>query len=80
MQIEGVKFINVRGSSRSETGINVQCSKLKPCQNVEFSRVDLTFNGKNPTANCSNVDVRFQESNPSCSKLLTRSLRGLIGL
>lgn len=70
MQIKGVKYINVRGSSASETGISVQCSKMKPCEDVDFSRVDLiTMKGKPTTANCSNVAGLFQESNPSCPKL-----------
>lgn len=74
MQIKGVKYINVRGSSATETGINIQCSKAKPCQDLEFSGVALTINGKPTAANCSDVDGLFEESNPSCPRVATRSI------
>ncbi|XP_057793353.1 polygalacturonase-like [Salvia miltiorrhiza] len=66
VQIKGVRFINVRGSSATEVGVNVQCSKTKPCRDVEFSRLDLTLDGRRPAvARCSNVNYRFQGSTPS---------------
>ncbi|KAL1560679.1 galacturonan 1,4-alpha-galacturonidase [Salvia divinorum] len=70
VQIKGVKYINVRGSSATEDGIEVQCSKLKPCEDVEFCGVELKLNGGPTIANCSNVGGQFLESNPSCHDLL----------
>lgn len=68
MQIEGVKYINVRGSSATQTGVDTQCSKLKPCKDVEFIGIDLTLNQQPTIASCSNFIGRFQGSTPSkCS-------------
>ncbi|KAI3465526.1 hypothetical protein Pfo_022189 [Paulownia fortunei] len=62
VQIKGVKFINIQGSSASATAVNVQCSKSKPCQDIEFIGLGLTFNGQPTTALCVNADDKFQGS------------------
>ncbi|KAH6780605.1 hypothetical protein C2S52_011842 [Perilla frutescens var. hirtella] len=77
VQIKGVKYINIRGSSASEKAINMQCSETMPCKDVVFSRVELSYISGNrgrqrPTttvAACSNISgTRFYGSNPSsCS-------------
>ncbi|XP_042045074.1 polygalacturonase-like [Salvia splendens] len=70
IQIKGVKYINVRGSSTTEEGIEVKCSKSKPCEDVEFSGVELNVNGNPAIASCSDVGGLFLESNPVCPNLL----------
>ncbi|KAL0405107.1 UNVERIFIED_CONTAM: Exopolygalacturonase [Sesamum latifolium] len=58
--IKGVKFINIRGSSASETGVSIQCSKSYPCQDIELRGLELTFKGQPTTASCSSADGIFQ--------------------
>ncbi|KAK4381916.1 Retrovirus-related Pol polyprotein from transposon RE1 [Sesamum angolense] len=56
--IKDVKFINVRGTSDTEVAVDVQCSKVKPCQDIQFVGLDLITKGtRQPTtASCSNAD------------------------
>ncbi|KAL1560676.1 galacturonan 1,4-alpha-galacturonidase [Salvia divinorum] len=69
VQIKGVKFINVRGRSATEVGVNIQCSKARPCENLLFYGLQLTLDGRRPAAaSCLNVDNRFQSSSPSGCK------------
>ncbi|KAL0295365.1 UNVERIFIED_CONTAM: Exopolygalacturonase [Sesamum angustifolium] len=58
--IKGVKFINIRGSSATETSVNIQCSKSYPCQDIEMRGLELTFDGQPTTALCSSADGIFQ--------------------
>ncbi|XP_042067471.1 polygalacturonase-like [Salvia splendens] len=69
VQIKGVKYINIRGSSTTE-GIKVKCSKSNPCEDVEFSGVELNVNGNPVIAISSNVGGLLLESNPFCPNLL----------
>ncbi|KAL0416246.1 UNVERIFIED_CONTAM: Exopolygalacturonase [Sesamum latifolium] len=59
--IKDVKFINVRGTSATEVAVNLQCSKIRPCQDIEFVGLDLIIKGtRQPTtASCSNADHKF---------------------
>ncbi|KAG8379238.1 hypothetical protein BUALT_Bualt07G0067700 [Buddleja alternifolia] len=61
VQIKGVKFIDIKGSSSSQVGVDVQCSKSKPCQNIQFSGLDLTLAGTTQpaAASCSNANNKF---------------------
>ncbi|KAL1560678.1 galacturonan 1,4-alpha-galacturonidase [Salvia divinorum] len=66
VQINGVKFINVHGTSATRLGVSLQCSKTGPCQDILFSGLQLTVGGGSPaTASCSNANSRFLSSNPS---------------
>ncbi|KAL2500398.1 Pectin lyase-like superfamily protein [Forsythia ovata] len=58
VQIKDVKFINIRGSSSSTVAVKILCSKSMPCQDIQFSGLDITLNGEGePTiASCSNAD------------------------
>ncbi|KAK4437515.1 Exopolygalacturonase [Sesamum alatum] len=60
--IKGVKYIGVRGSSSTSIGVKTDCSRNKPCQDIEFSGLNLTYQGKPTTASCSNSDDKFMES------------------
>ncbi|XP_057793407.1 exopolygalacturonase-like [Salvia miltiorrhiza] len=69
--IKGVRFIDVRGTSNAAVGVKIECSKSKPCEDIELKGVSLTFKGKPTTAICSSADVKFLGNNqiPSrCSK------------
>ncbi|GER41962.1 pectin lyase-like superfamily protein [Striga asiatica] len=64
IKINGVKYINVKGTSASPVGVNLQCSKSRPCQNLEFQGVRLTLGGgKSTGAICSSA--HFQYIDPS---------------
>lgn len=63
MSIKDVKFIDVRGSSGAGIGVKIACSKSNPCEDIELSGVNLSFNGKPTTATCSSADVKFQGFN-----------------
>ncbi|XP_047940931.1 polygalacturonase-like [Salvia hispanica] len=66
VQIKRVKFINVRGRSATAVGVNIQCSKTRPCQDLLFYGLRLTLDGRRPAgASCKNVYNRFQRSSPS---------------
>ncbi|KAG6395342.1 hypothetical protein SASPL_145985 [Salvia splendens] len=70
VSIEGVKFIDVRGSSITETGVKVDCSKSHPCKDIQLKGVSLTFKGKPTNALCSSADVEFlgdDQTPSSCS-------------
>lgn len=59
MQIENVKFVDVRGSSSEGVGVKIGCSKIKPCRNIELNGVKLYFGRGPTTATCSSADARF---------------------
>ncbi|CAA0826864.1 Unknown protein [Striga hermonthica] len=64
IKINGVKYINVKGTSASPVGVNLQCSRSRPCQNLEFQGVRLTLGGgKSTAAVCSSA--HFQYIDPS---------------
>ncbi|XP_047970941.1 exopolygalacturonase-like [Salvia hispanica] len=66
--INGVKFIDVRGSSGAATGVKVDCSRSHPCKGIELRGVSLTFNGKPTNAVCSSADVKFLGGNQTPSR------------
>ncbi|XP_075479512.1 exopolygalacturonase-like [Primulina tabacum] len=61
IKIREVKFIGVKGKSASEVGVNVQCSRSYPCEDIEFRGLDLTMAGSGAptTASCSNAGEVF---------------------
>ncbi|XP_073137990.1 exopolygalacturonase-like [Henckelia pumila] len=61
IKIRDVKFIGVKGKSASEVGVNVQCSDSYPCEDIEFTGLDLTMAGSGAptTASCSNAGGVF---------------------
>ncbi|KAG8364476.1 hypothetical protein BUALT_Bualt18G0001300 [Buddleja alternifolia] len=62
VEIKRVKFVDVKGSSATETAVDVQCSKSKPCQDIEFIDLDIGYNGQPTNASCSNADDLFRGS------------------
>ncbi|KAM3284529.1 exopolygalacturonase-like [Capsicum chacoense] len=70
VQISNVKFINIRGTSASKVGVVLNCSKSLRCQGIEIRDLDLTFNGHEITATCSNANINFygqQIAAPICT-------------
>lgn len=60
--VSNVKFINIKGTSTSEVGVDFQCSKVVPCQGVRMSNIDLKYVGekkKSFTSSCSNAKVTY---------------------
>ncbi|KAL0354345.1 UNVERIFIED_CONTAM: Exopolygalacturonase [Sesamum angustifolium] len=68
--IKGVKYMNIRGSSSTSVGVKTNCSGNRPCQDIEFSGLNITYQGRPTTASCSFCDFRFLGSSQvpsSCS-------------
>ncbi|KAL0400325.1 UNVERIFIED_CONTAM: Exopolygalacturonase [Sesamum radiatum] len=57
--IKGVKYMNVRGSSSTSIAVKTHCSRSRPCQDIEFSGLNLSYHGRPTTASCSFCDDRF---------------------
>ncbi|KAL2496659.1 Pectin lyase-like superfamily protein [Forsythia ovata] len=57
VQIKNVKFRNVWGTSSSKVAVNIQCSSMMPCRNIELEDINLAYNGSGGAATslCSNV-------------------------
>ncbi|XP_042056500.1 exopolygalacturonase-like [Salvia splendens] len=63
VSIQGVKFIDVRGTSSAPTGVKILCSRLQPCKDIELIGVSLTYDGQPTTAICSSVHLNFRGTN-----------------
>ncbi|KAL0000679.1 hypothetical protein SO802_014460 [Lithocarpus litseifolius] len=57
VQIRDVKFRNITGTSSSKIAVAFDCSKSKPCENIELNNINLTYNGAGgpATSLCSNA-------------------------
>ncbi|KAG8634134.1 hypothetical protein MANES_17G015103v8 [Manihot esculenta] len=63
VKISDVIFMNIRGSSRTPTAVQLTCSSSVPCKNVELSNVNLQYTGsKGPAKSiCTNVKPKIIE-------------------
>ncbi|KAL3633610.1 hypothetical protein CASFOL_022372 [Castilleja foliolosa] len=68
VEIKGVKFIDVRGSSGQAVAVKLDCSGSRPCQDIQLSGVNINFKGQATTAACSNADAKFIGSSQVPSK------------
>ncbi|GER35021.1 pectin lyase-like superfamily protein [Striga asiatica] len=59
VEIRGVRFENVRGSSASQASVSLKCSRTHPCRDIEFVGLHLTHGGRPTIALCANADDRF---------------------
>ncbi|RAL50197.1 hypothetical protein DM860_007871 [Cuscuta australis] len=58
--ISRVKFINIVGTTGEEVSVKIDCSKDKPCEDVELVRLDITTQNNKPTlATCSSYGGYF---------------------
>lgn len=72
VQISDVKYMNIRGTSISEVGVNLECSKQFPCKGVQMSNINLKYSGdkKQPfTSACQNAKISYTgvQFPPPCS-------------
>ena len=56
VQIQDVKYRNIRGTSSSKVAVAFECSKRKPCENIELNNINLTYRGAEGVvaSSCSN--------------------------
>ncbi|KAM6548466.1 hypothetical protein CsatB_020142 [Cannabis sativa] len=70
VQISGVSFKNIRGSSSTAMAVKLVCSSGLPCQNVEMQDIDLKYSGaEGPiSSECKNVQptVSGIQNPPAC--------------
>ncbi|XP_065859527.1 exopolygalacturonase-like [Euphorbia lathyris] len=62
VQISNAQFINIQGTTRTETGVDIQCSKAVPCKGVRLSQINLKYIGIKPlpfTSICTNVKIAY---------------------
>ena len=45
VQIRDVKYKNIRDTSSSKVAVAFECSKGKPCENIELNNINLTYHG-----------------------------------
>ncbi|EEF45581.1 Exopolygalacturonase clone GBGE184 precursor, putative [Ricinus communis] len=62
VKISNVKYMNIRGTTNSEVGVDIQCSKQVPCEGVRLSNINLKYIGgkKLPfSSSCLNARVSY---------------------
>ncbi|XP_011010959.1 PREDICTED: exopolygalacturonase-like [Populus euphratica] len=62
VKISDVRYINIRGTSGSEVGVDLKCSEAVPCEKLYFSNINLKYYGpkKLPfTSTCTNAKVNY---------------------
>ncbi|KAK4276404.1 hypothetical protein QN277_019352 [Acacia crassicarpa] len=59
IKISNVSFRNIRGTSQTQQGVSLICSKGVPCENVQLDNINLKFNGALISAQFSNVNPRI---------------------
>ncbi|KAI4388220.1 hypothetical protein MLD38_000568 [Melastoma candidum] len=68
--IRNVTYRNITGTSNSQVAVNLQCSPVVPCLDIELRDIDLSYNGPNgdTTSSCANVvGLSFGKQHPpSC--------------
>ncbi|OIW02934.1 hypothetical protein TanjilG_29710 [Lupinus angustifolius] len=67
IQISKVFFKNIKGTSATKEGVILLCSKSVPCQGVELSEINLTYNGAPAIAVCANVSPKILGKAPTCT-------------
>ncbi|CAI9108342.1 OLC1v1007912C1 [Oldenlandia corymbosa var. corymbosa] len=55
VQISGVTFQHIRGTSSTKDGISINCSRSKPCKGITLHNINLSFGGQPGGTSCSNV-------------------------
>ncbi|KAI3457748.1 hypothetical protein Pfo_014411 [Paulownia fortunei] len=71
IKISKISIKNIRGTSKTAEAVILVCSSRKPCENVEISDIDLTYNGNlGPiTTKCANVKPTLvgKQNPPVCA-------------
>ncbi|XP_031130368.1 polygalacturonase-like [Ipomoea triloba] len=55
IKISGITFEDIHGTSATEVGVELQCSKSRPCSGITVDDVKLTYNGRPAQASCTNA-------------------------
>ncbi|KAK7412916.1 hypothetical protein VNO78_04676 [Psophocarpus tetragonolobus] len=55
VQIKGISFSNIRGTTISPIAVDLRCSKQFPCQNVQLRNIDLNHGPKPADSRCANI-------------------------
>lgn len=56
MAISNVTFTDIRGTSRLDEIIKIDCSKVTYCKNIVLDKIDIaTVDGNKPVVECNNV-------------------------
>ncbi|XP_020234372.1 polygalacturonase isoform X2 [Cajanus cajan] len=66
VKISKVTFKNIKGTSKTKEGVILMCSSGVPCDGVELSDINLTFNGAPIDAKCANVKPLITGKAPAC--------------
>ncbi|CAJ1975413.1 unnamed protein product [Sphenostylis stenocarpa] len=66
VKISKVVIKNIKGTSATKEGMILVCSRGVPCEAVEISNIDLTFNGTPTLAKCANVKPIILGNAPLC--------------
>ncbi|KAJ7962428.1 putative Pectin lyase-like superfamily protein [Quillaja saponaria] len=69
VQVSGVTYKNIRGSSSSNVAVSLRCSQSKPCKDITMEDIDLWHQGAGSVSEfCSHVSgVSYGKQNPpSC--------------
>ncbi|KAG7957807.1 hypothetical protein I3843_11G193600 [Carya illinoinensis] len=52
VQIQDVKYRNIRGTSSTKMAVTLKCSRSKPCQKIVLRDINLLYNGGPATSSC----------------------------
>ncbi|KAL1536979.1 endo-polygalacturonase [Salvia divinorum] len=55
VKISNVTYKDIHGTSATETGVNLECSKSEPCTGITLDKVVLNYKNKAVTAVCGNT-------------------------
>lgn len=72
VSISDVTFKNIKGTSLSDVGVTLKCSKGDPCKNVKLQDIDIkSAKGGAPlTSMCSNIKALYSGTQvpPPCTQ------------
>ncbi|KAH0709958.1 hypothetical protein KY284_011385 [Solanum tuberosum] len=62
VKINKVTFLNIKGTSRTQSVVSLLCSKGSPCEGVEVGDIDISYSGKEGPAksSCENIKPNFK--------------------
>nr|GMD65809.1 exopolygalacturonase-like [Ipomoea batatas] len=64
VKISNVKYENIKGTSKDEVAVIMDCSKANPCRDITLSRLNIKWGSQRQTkASCSNFKGEFVGSN-----------------
>ncbi|XP_076915431.1 putative polygalacturonase At3g15720 [Bidens hawaiensis] len=65
VQVSGVMYMNIQGSTATNPAINFNCSEIYKCKNIVTNNVHIT--GGDGVAYCKNAQGKFVDTTPSIS-------------